>query len=118
MDNNAKDNNNRHLLAFISLLTTCEVFKEVQLGFFIVKHTHEDIDRSFGYLSNKLKEKNNYVIVDSMKIFMFSQDRPFIPQFIQDILDFKFWVNGYLNNGFDIFISHTKMHFFGFLWMR
>ncbi len=49
MDNCVKDNNNRHLLAFLSLLTTCEVFKEVQLGFLVVGHTHEDIDRNFGY---------------------------------------------------------------------
>jgi len=33
MDDHVKDNNNRQLLAFLSLLTICEVFEEVQLGF-------------------------------------------------------------------------------------
>jgi hypothetical protein len=45
---------------------------------------------------------------------MLSQDRPFIPQFIQEILDFKSWVNGYLNDGMDILVSHIKMHLFQF----
>jgi hypothetical protein len=51
-----KYNKNHHMLAFLSLLTTREVFKEVQLGFLVVGHTHENIDRSFGYLLKKLKE--------------------------------------------------------------
>jgi hypothetical protein len=55
MDNCVKDNKNHHLLVFFSLLTTREVFKEVQLGFLIVEHTHEDFDESFGCLSKKLK---------------------------------------------------------------
>jgi hypothetical protein len=55
MNNCVKDNNNHHLLMFLSLLTTRENFEEVQLGFLVVGHTHEDIDRGFGFLSKKLK---------------------------------------------------------------
>jgi hypothetical protein len=33
-----------------------EIFEEVQLGFLVVGHMHEDIDKKFGYLSKKLKE--------------------------------------------------------------
>jgi hypothetical protein len=69
MDNCVEDNKNHHLLAFLSLLTIREVFEEVQLGFFIVGHTHEDIDGSFGYLSKKLKQ-NNYVMADLIKTFI------------------------------------------------
>jgi hypothetical protein len=47
-----------------------------------------------------------------MKTFMFSQDRPFIPQFIQKILEFKSWVNGYLNDGPYILVGYTYMHLF------
>ncbi len=102
-----KDNKNHHVLAFFSLLTTHEVFKEVQLRFLVIGHTHEDIDKSFGYLSKNLRKQNNYVMGDLMKAFMFSQDCPFIPQLIQEIPDFKSWVNGYLNNGSNILVSHT-----------
>ncbi len=56
MDNYMKDNNNQHLLAFLSLLTTRDVFEEVKLGFLAIGHTHKNIDESFGYLSKKLKE--------------------------------------------------------------
>jgi hypothetical protein len=50
MDNCVKDNNNRHMLAFFSLLTTSKVFEEVQLGFFVIGQTHEDINKIFEYL--------------------------------------------------------------------
>jgi hypothetical protein len=59
------------------------------LGFLVVGHTYEDIDGSFGYLLKKLREQNNYVMVNLMKTFMFSQDHPFIPQFIQKIPNFE-----------------------------
>jgi hypothetical protein len=55
MDNCVKDNENRHLLLFLSLLIARKVFEKVHLGFFVVGHTHEDIVGSFGYLSNKLR---------------------------------------------------------------
>jgi hypothetical protein len=79
MDNSVKNNKNCHLLMFLSLLTAREVFKEVQMGFLVVGHTHEDIDRNFGYLLKKLREQNNYVMEDLMEAFMLSQDRLFIP---------------------------------------
>jgi hypothetical protein len=82
MDNCVKDNKNQHLLVFLSLLIMKEVFEEVQLGFLVVGHTHEDIDENFGYLLKKLKEHNNYVLADLIKAFMVSQECPFIPQLI------------------------------------
>jgi hypothetical protein len=54
------------------------VFEEVKLGFLVVGHTHEDIDGCFGYLSKKLREQNNYILVDLMKTFMVSEEKPFI----------------------------------------
>ncbi len=56
MYNYVKNNKNRHLLAFLSLLITHKVFEEVQLGFFVIMHTPEDIDGSFGYLLKKLRK--------------------------------------------------------------
>ncbi len=94
------------------MLTAREGFEEVRLGFLVVGHTHGDIDGSFGYLLKKLKEQNNYVIVDLMKTFMFSQNRPFILQLIQKIPNFKSWVKGYLNNGSNILVNHMQMHLF------
>ncbi len=44
MDDYVKDNKNRQLLTFLSLLTICEVFEEIQLRFLVIGHTHENID--------------------------------------------------------------------------
>jgi hypothetical protein len=60
-------------------LTKRDVFKEVKMGFLIVGHTHEDIDGCFGYWTKKLREENNYISADLMRVFMISWDKPFIP---------------------------------------
>ena len=73
LDNSAKDNKNRYVMAFCSLLTAKKVFKVVTVGFLIVGHTHEDIDAHFSYLSKLLKMKNTYVLADLMKALMDSQ---------------------------------------------
>ena len=70
LDNSAKDNKNRYVMAFCSLLTTRRVFKEVIVGFLIVGHTHKDIDAHFSYLSKLLKVKNTYILANLMKAFM------------------------------------------------
>ena len=44
LDNSAKDNKNRYVMAFCSLLTARRIFKEVTVGFLVVGHTHKDID--------------------------------------------------------------------------
>jgi hypothetical protein len=82
------------------------------LGFLVIGHTYEDIDGNFGYLSKKLREQNNYVLVDLMKTFMVLQEWPFIPQLIQKIPNFKSWVQGYLKDGHEILFGHTY-----FLWI-
>jgi len=53
MGNYVKDNKNKYLLTFLSLLMISEVFEEVKLGFLVVGHAH---DGCYGYLSKKLKE--------------------------------------------------------------
>jgi hypothetical protein len=106
MDNCIKDNMNGHLLTFLSMLTTRDMFEEVKSGFLIVSHTHEDIHGCFSYLSKKLKEENNYILVDLMIAFMISQERLFIPQLIQQIPNFKSWVLGCLKDGLEMLVGH------------
>jgi len=91
-----------------------DVFEEVKLGFLIVGHTHEDIDGCFSFLSKTLKAENNYILTNLMKTFMILHERLFIPQLIQKIPDFKFWVFGYLKDGPQLLIGHTDMHMFRF----
>jgi hypothetical protein len=62
----------------ISIIVDGKGCKEVKLGFLVIGHTHDDIDGCFGYLSKKLREENNYILADLMKVFMISQEKPFI----------------------------------------
>jgi hypothetical protein len=70
LDNCAKDNKNQSLMAFISMLIHCGVFKEIQVGFLLVGHIHEDIDAYFSHLSKTLKYKNTFIMADLIKSFM------------------------------------------------
>ncbi len=92
-----------------------DVFEEVKLGFLVVGHTHEDIDGCFGYLSKQLREENNYILVNLMKAFMISQERPFTPQLIKEIPNFKSWALGCLKGGPKLLVGHTDMHLLDFL---
>ena len=95
LDNSTKDSKNKYLMALLSLLTAKGVFKEIQVGFLLVGYTHEDIDAYFSHLSKALKSRNTFVVVDLMKAFMESQELLFIPEFIQEVEDFKSFVKDY-----------------------
>ena len=115
LDNSVKDNKNRYVMAFCTLLTTRRIFKEVTVGFLIVGHTHEDIDAYFSYLSKLLKMKNTYVLSDLMKAFMNSQKTiAFIPKLVQEVADFKKFLQGYQHDGANKLIGLGEMHLFKF----
>jgi hypothetical protein len=90
------------------------VRQKVKLGFLVVGHTHEDIDRCFEYFSKKLKEKNKCILAYLMKAFMVSHDRPFIPQLIQEFPNIKTWVLGCLKDDLETLVGHIDMHLFRF----
>ena len=114
LDNLSKDNKNKYLMAFFSLLTAQDVFEEIQAGFLLVRHMHEDIDAYFSHLSKALKSKNTFVLADLMKAFMQSQDLSFISEFIQEVADFKSFIHGYQSSGAVCLIGLGEMHFFKF----
>ena len=115
LDNSAKDNKNRYVMAFYSLLTAKRIFKEVTVGFLIVGHTHEDIDAHFSYLSKLLKMKNTYILANLMKAFMDSQKTiAFIPKLVQEVADFKKFLHGYQHDGANKLIGLGEMHLFKF----
>ena len=114
LDNFAKDNKNQFLMAFLSLLIYRGVFKEIQVGFLLVGHTHEDIDAYFSHLSKTLKSQNTYIVADLMMAFMASQDLSFMPEFVQEVADFKFFVQGSIRDGADRLVGLGGMHLFKF----
>jgi len=50
-----------------------------------------------------------------MKAFIISQQKPFIPQLVQEIPDFKSWVLSCLKNGLEMLVGHIDMHLFRFI---
>ena len=49
LDNCAKDNKNKYVFAYSSLLVAKGIFNEVFMSFLLVGHTYDDIDASFGW---------------------------------------------------------------------
>ena len=115
LENSAKDNKNRYVMALCSLLTANGIFKEVTVGFLIVGHTHEDIDAHFSYLSKLFKMKNTNILADFMKAFIDSEKTiAFIPELVQEISDFKKFLHGYQHDGANKLIGLGEMHLFMF----
>ena len=114
MDNSAKDNKNKYPMAFLSLLIAWDIFKEIQVGFLLVGHTHEDIDAYFSQLSKALKSKNTFLLADLIKAFMQSEDLSFMPKFIQEVADFMSFICGYQSSGAACLIGFGEMHLFKF----
>ena len=114
LDNATGDNKNRFVFAFCSLLTYHGVFQEVYINFLIVGHTYDDIDALFGRWSYKLKETDYPTLPLLMKSFMDTESWPIIPHLIEEVPDFKQFVEGYLCTRCDVLAGHTNAQQFKF----
>ena len=114
LDNATGDNKNRFVFAFCSLLTYHGVFQEVYINFLIVGHTHDDIDVLFGRWSYKLRGTDYPTLPLLMKSFMDTESCPVIPHLIEEVPDFKKFVEGYLCTGHDALARHTNAQQFKF----
>ena len=57
-DNCSRENKNKYMFAFCACPVALGHFREVQLSFLIVGHTHDDIDQRFSVISNILKRQD------------------------------------------------------------
>ena len=55
MDNCARENKNKYVMAYLSYLVQVGVFKKITMSYLPVGHTHADIDALFGNLSTAFK---------------------------------------------------------------
>ena len=108
MDNATGDNKNKYVFGFWSLLVAKKIFREVYVNFMIVGHTHDDIDALFGRWSMALKKESFPTIPLLMKSFMDVESIPTIPHLIEEVADFKGFIEGSLKDGNDILVGHTK----------
>ena len=57
-DNCSRENKNKYMFRFCATLVALGHFREVQLSFLIVGHTHEDIDQRFSIILRALKRQD------------------------------------------------------------
>ena len=114
VDNATRDNKKRFVFAFCSLLTYHGVFQEVYINFLIVGHTHNDIDALFDRRSYKLRGNDYPTLLLLMKSFMNTESRLVIPHLIEEVPNFKKFVEGYLCTGRDALAGHTNAQQFKF----
>ncbi|XP_077986807.1 uncharacterized protein LOC144441142 isoform X2 [Glandiceps talaboti] len=57
MDNSWRECKNRNILGFLAYLLKLGIFREVQIGYLMQGHTHEDADQMFSTISRTLKKK-------------------------------------------------------------
>jgi len=58
MDNCVRENKNKYVMGFLAFLVEQRYFVEIEMGFLMVCHTHEDIDQSFSCLSRHLQRND------------------------------------------------------------
>ena len=96
------------------MLVYKRIFREVYINFLIVGHTHEDIDALFGRWSTRLKTRDYPTLPLLMKSFMDCETEPVIPHLIEEVPNFKAFVEGYLGRGGQNLEGHSKMQQFKF----
>ena len=108
LDNCAGENKNRYLFAYLSLLVAKGVFKTVHLGFLMVGHTHEDIDAMFSRFSERLQTEMMFTFPHLMEHFQKCESSAPAPILMTQVPDFKSFVQGYLCDGQDSLVGHSK----------
>ena len=114
MDNATGDNKNRFVFCFWSLLVANKIFREVYVNFMIVGHTHDDIDVLFGRWSMALKKESFPTIPLLMKSFMDIKRVPTIPHLIEEVPNFKKFIENGIADEKNTLLGHTKAQQFKF----
>jgi hypothetical protein len=100
LDNCTRENKNRFLMFYLALLVKEGVFQKVYVNFLQVGHTHEDVDQMFSRISEYLKDKNIYSIVDLIRCLKKSftcvdapkeGPRQMQHEHISDLPDYRTW---------------------------
>ena len=98
----------------MSLLVAQGAFKIVQLGFLTVGHTHEDIDAMFSRFSKKLRVGKTFTsphLMDTLRTSSASSPAPFL---LTKVPAFKAYCDGYICDGQEALIGHSKPLLFRF----
>lgn len=114
LDNCSGDNKNKYVFSYLSLLTARGHFEEVIAGFLIPGHTHEDVDAMFGHFSEALMHDQASCLPDLMALLMNSRKPNPVPIFVQEVPDFKSYLQPFILSGSDRLVGHKKPRLFRF----
>jgi hypothetical protein len=118
LDNACSDNKNKYTFCFFSLLVANGVFREVYVNSMLVGHTHEDIDALFGRWSMKLRKHDYPTVPLLMKSFMDGESIPAIPHLIEEVPDFKGFIDTFICKKGEALQRHTAAQAFKFYKIR
>lgn len=75
-------------------------------------HIHKDIDAHFSYLSQLIKKKNTYALLDLMKAFMDSLKTIF--EFVQEVVHFEAYIVDFHRDGVNKIEGLEELHLLEF----
>jgi hypothetical protein len=75
LDNTCRENKNNFLFSYLYMLLVKKVFQKIKLGFLLVGHTHDHIDKMFSRFSTKLV-KRKAMIYKNLCIIIYESYTP------------------------------------------
>ncbi|XP_071821925.1 uncharacterized protein [Apostichopus japonicus] len=115
LDNCYRENKNRYLLSFCSLLVELKIFRVVTVHFLPVGHTHEDVDQMFSCIARALKKQNTYTYQELSSFIKASFTPAIEVEEIQHNLNVKEWLTPHLSGSF---ANHSKPLWFEFTYQN
>ena len=97
------------------MLVALGIFKEIQLSFLIVGHTHEDIDQRFGTISSAVKRQDIHSLKELLSMIKMKPSRTesfVVAEHLEHIRDWKSFITPYLHQ--DELIGTNQSHHFCF----
>jgi hypothetical protein len=108
LDNACSDNKNHYVFSFFSIFVHKGVFCEVYINFLIVGHTHEDTDAMFGRWNYKFRANDYPKQPMLIKLVISVEKQTIIPHMIEEVPNFKAFVDGYFCSGNDALQGRTN----------
>ncbi|XP_063439429.1 uncharacterized protein LOC134720824 isoform X3 [Mytilus trossulus] len=108
MDNCYRENKNRFVFGFLSLLVELGVFKKVKVSFLMVGHTHEDVDQVFSRFSSWLARQAVLTLPKLMRAFESCTTPNPVSVQTSKVWDTAGWISQYLNK----MCNHSYPHIF------
>ncbi|XP_065906896.1 uncharacterized protein [Dysidea avara] len=110
MDNCVRENKDKFVYAFMSYLVEINIFSEIEIGFLMVGHTHEDVDQRFSQLSQYLSKRSATTMEDMLRSAKTSNPDVVHASVMEKVFDIRKWISPHI----EVIKYHTEPHVFLF----